>query len=102
MALSGPDIRPSRCPPLGQSRLDLCTPSLQDRPQTWAFKTTRLRNMGRDNMADLASLWESALSFLKSHFRLQEQERFHSRTCPTDRPLVCCPCRLSESFRSGR
>jgi hypothetical protein len=32
----------------------------------------------------------------KSHFRLQEQERFHSRTCPTDRPLVYCPCRLAE------
>jgi hypothetical protein len=34
----------------------------------------------------------------KSHFRLQEQERFHSRMCPKDRPLVYCPCRLSETI----
>ena len=50
----------------------------------------------------LTSLASENRLFVKSHFRLQEQERFHSRTFPKDRPLVYCPCRLSESFQSGR
>jgi hypothetical protein len=55
---------------------------------------------GADNKLDCTA--SERRSFLKNLLRLQAQERFHSRMCPTDRPLVGCPCRLFESFRSGR
>src|SRR5712671_6077065 len=64
-----------------------------------ATESAPLRLTAQKRLAtSLTSLASENRSLVKSHFRLQEQERFHSRTYPTDRPLVYCPCRLSESF----
>src|ERR1700687_4533165 len=100
LAQSGPDIRHCRwllmgakrtCPRI--PRTHRADPKLGIHNHSTAQKrlTTSLTSLASENR-----------SFVKSHFRLQEQERFHSRTCPKDRPLVYCPCRLSESFQSGR